>query len=121
MPHGLDIRAFDGVVVRVRGGLVEDLRGRAAELHPLALEADVRHPRGLQLLAIAVVVGVLLADVGAEVVHEEERQPLHLAEQRPLHGELLHLGRPAQLELLRRLQVLRVVEVYVSVDWDEIC
>ncbi|ROW17169.1 hypothetical protein VPNG_01105 [Cytospora leucostoma] len=48
-----------------------------------------------------------------EVVREEQRQPLHLAEPGALHREVLHLRGLRQLELLLRGEVLGRLEVDV--------
>lgn len=113
---GINICAFDSVVVRIRHGLVENLRRRATELHPLALEAEITHSRDLGLgllltLIIILALAVRFAEAGAEVIHEVQRQALDLAEERTLHGDLLYLGRLAQLELLRWRSVVHIAEV----------
>lgn len=103
------------MVVRVGRSLVEDIRRRATQLHPLALEAQVAQPRNLLLLLtfVTIVVVTVTTTTNTKVVLEEQRHPLHLAEEGPLDGQLLHLGRLRQLEGLRRRQLLRRLEVHV--------
>lgn len=103
-PHLVDARPLDLVIPRLRGRLVDDVGRRLAQLGPLALEAHVAHARDV-LVAVA------------KVVDEEEAQPLHLAEEGALDGDLLHGRRLRQLQLLHGLEVLgrREVEV-VAVD-----
>lgn len=86
------------MIPRLRRGLVQDIRGSLAQTRPLALEADVADARDV---------------VAAKVVDEEEHQPLHLAEQRALDGDLLHVRRLRQLQHLHRLGVLGRREVQV--------
>ena len=81
------------MITRVRRGLVQDVGRGSAQLHPLALEADVRDP-GDVLVAVAKVVG------------EEERQPAHLAEEGALDRQLLDVRGSRQLKGLRGLGFL---------------
>lgn len=61
-PHLVHVCPLDLVIARVGRRLVEDIRRRPAQLHPLALEAHVRDARDV-LFAVP------------EVVREEEGQP----------------------------------------------
>lgn len=78
----------------------KDIGRCSSQLHPFALEAQVRDPRDV-LVAVA------------KVVREEEGEALHLAELGPLHGEVLHLGGLRELELLLGGRVLGRLEVDV--------
>lgn len=94
------------MIAGVRRRLIYDVSRRAAELHPLALEAKVADA-GLVLVAIG------------EVVDEEEGEALDAAEEGALDGDLLDLGGARELELLGGRGVLGGGEVeVVAVDED---
>lgn len=88
------------MIARIRRCLIQDIRRRPAQLHPLTLEAQIRQPRDI-LIAVAKVVG------------EEQRQALHPAKLGALDGQLLHLGGTAELEFLRGFTVLCSGEIHV--------
>ena len=105
-PHRVHIRPLDLMITRIRRGLVQDIRRRPAQLHPLAPETNVPQPRDV-LIPIA------------KVVREEQAQPPYSAELGPLDGQLLHLGRAREFKRLCPLRFRRDAEVdIVPVDDD---
>lgn len=88
------------MITGIRRRLVDDIRRRAPQLHPLALEPQVAHARDL-LVAIP------------KVLRHEQRQPLDFPELGAFDGELLHLGGLRQLKHLVANTVLGRAEVDV--------
>lgn len=96
-PHGIDISTLDLMIIRIRRSLVEDIHGCTTNLHPLAPEAEIGHPRDFVFvpiddapIAVGVSVSVTVTVMGGitsgEIVDEEEGQALHGAEECALHG-----------------------------------
>ena len=79
----------------LRRRLIKNVIRRLAQPRPLPLEPNITDPR----------------DILAEVVLEEQHQTLHLAEERPLDGDLLDVGCLAEFEGLCGLCVCCAVEV----------
>lgn len=85
-------RPLDLVITRIRRRLVQNIRRCPPQLHPLALEPHIRHPR-LVLVPVT------------EIILEEQRQALDAPEEAPLDGDLLDLPRARELEFLRGVRV----------------
>lgn len=99
--HLIDTRALHLMISRLCRCLVDDVRRRLAKPRPLSFESYIADPRHVLFTV-------------SKVILKEERQSLHLAEQRTLHGDLLYIRRLREFQSLCWFGVLGRREIEVG-------
>ena len=97
-PHPLPHARHRLMILRIRRKLHQEIHRLSIQLHVIPLEPQITHPR-LLLLA------------PTPVILEEQRHRPRRIEQRPLHGDLLHLAGACDLHRLRRRLLCRGAKV----------
>ena len=101
--HLIDVRTLHSMISRIRSRLIQNIRWRLAELHPIPFESQITHPR----------------DIISIIILHKKRQILNLAKKCSLDLDILNLWGLREAEFLRGSQVRCSWEVDVVAVYED--